>query len=98
MTKQVDAAKVVQAARSSIPLTVKSYTLPHETEVYLEEILGVFLQEVGQERLRDPLAYCLRELAVNAKKANTKRVYFREKGLSLLSTDEYEEGMRHFKQ
>jgi putative nucleotidyltransferase with HDIG domain len=98
MAKQVDTAKVVQAARSSIPLTVRSYTLPHETEVYLEEILSVFLEEVGQERLRDPLAYCLRELAVNAKKANTKRVYFTEKGLSLLSTEEYEEGMRHFKQ
>ena len=98
MAKQVDAAKVVEAARSSIPLTVKSYTLPHETEVYLEEILSVFLEEVGQERLRDPLAYCLRELAVNAKKANTKRVYFREKGLSLLSDGDYEEGMRSFKQ
>ncbi len=98
MAKQVDAAKVIQAARSSIPLTVKSFTLPHETEVYLEEILGVFLQEVGQERLKDPLAYCLRELAVNAKKANTKRVYFKEKGLSLSSGQEYEEGMRDFKQ
>ena len=98
MAKQVDEAKVLQAARSSIPLTVKSYTLPHETEVYLEEILGVFLKELGQERLKDPLAYCLRELAVNAKKANTKRVYFREKGLSLANEPEYEEGMRNFKQ
>ena len=98
MAKQVDEAKVLQAARSSIPLTVKSFTLPHETEVYLEEILGVFLKELGQDRLKDPLAYCLRELAVNAKKANTKRVYFKEKGLSLTNEPEYEEGMRNFKQ
>ncbi|MFW5776889.1 MAG: hypothetical protein ACOCZB_06350, partial [Spirochaetota bacterium] len=98
MAKQLEAAKVLQAARSSIPLTVKSYTLPHETEVYLEEILGIFLQELGQERLKDPLSYCLRELAVNAKKANTKRVYFKEKGLSLANESDYEEGMRNFKQ
>jgi len=98
MAKQVDATKVVQAARSAIPLTVKSFTLPHETEVYLEEILAVFLKEVGQERLKDPLAYCLRELAVNAKKANTKRVYFKELGLSLTNETEYEDGMRNFKQ
>ncbi|MFW6312476.1 MAG: HDOD domain-containing protein [Spirochaetota bacterium] len=98
MAKQVDATKVVQAARSAIPLTVKSFTLPHETEIYLEEILAVFLKEVGQERLKDPLAYCLRELAVNAKKANTKRVYFKELGLSLTNETEYEEGMRNFKQ
>ncbi|MFP4113501.1 MAG: HDOD domain-containing protein [Spirochaetales bacterium] len=77
---------------------MKSYTLPHETEVYLEEILGIFLQELGQERLKDPLSYCLRELAVNAKKANTKRVYFKEKGLSLANESDYEEGMRNFKQ
>ncbi|MFW5684622.1 MAG: hypothetical protein ACOC1I_07205, partial [Spirochaetota bacterium] len=98
MAKQVEEGKVLQAARSSIPLTVKSYTLPHETEVYLEEILGVFLKELGQERLKDPLAYCLRELAVNAKKANTKRVYFKERGLSLTNETEYEDGMRNFKQ
>lgn len=98
MAKQVDVPKVVQAARSSIPLTVRSFTLPHETEVYLEEILGVFLKELGQERLKDPLAYCLRELAVNAKKANTKRVYFQEKELDLTDESQYEEGMRNFKQ
>ncbi|MFP4551208.1 MAG: HDOD domain-containing protein [Spirochaetales bacterium] len=98
MAKEVEADKVVQAARSSIPLTVRSYTLPHETEVYLEEILGLFLKELGQERLKDPLAYCLRELAVNAKKANTKRVYFKERGLDLLNKQDYDEGMRGFKQ
>lgn len=98
MAKQVDESKVLQAARSSIPLTVKSFTLPHETEVYLEEILGVFLKELGQDRLKDPLAYCLRELAVNAKKANTKRVYFKERALDIASQEEYEEGMRDFKQ
>jgi putative nucleotidyltransferase with HDIG domain len=98
MAKQVESGKVVQAARSSIPLTVKSFTLPHETEVYLEEILALFLQELGQGRLKDPLAYCLRELAVNAKKANTKRVYFKEKGLDILVSDQYQEGMRNFKQ
>jgi putative nucleotidyltransferase with HDIG domain len=98
MAKQVDAQKVLQAARNAIPLTVKSYTLPHETEIHLEEILGIFLKEMGQEKLKDPLAYCLRELAVNAKKANTKRVYFKEKGLELGNEAQYEQGMAEFKQ
>ena len=98
MPKTVDANKVLQAARSSIPLTVKSYTLPHETELYLEQILELFLKEMGQDKLKDPLAYCLRELAVNAKKANTKRVYFQEKNLDILDDEDYKEGMRTFKQ
>lgn len=98
MAKEIQTEKVLQAARSAVPLTVRSFTLPHETEMYLEEILGLFLKELGQDRLKDPLAYCLRELAVNAKKANTKRVYFQERGLDLLSRDDYKEGMRDFKQ
>jgi predicted ATPase len=98
MAKKVDSGKVLQAARSAVPLTVKSYTLPHETEVYLEKILTVFLKEMGQEKLQDALAYCLRELAVNAKKANTKRVYFQEKELQILNEEDYAEGMKNFKQ
>lgn len=98
MAKEVEAERVIEAARSSVPLTVKTFTLPHDTEIYLEEILAVFLKELDQERLKDPLAYCLRELAVNAKKANTKRVYFKEKGLDILNAQQYKEGMQNFKQ
>ncbi len=98
MPKQVDARKVLQAARSGVPLSIKTYTLPHETEMYLEEILGIFLKEMGRDALKDPLAYCLRELAVNAKKANTKRVYFDEKSLDILNDLQYTEGMKAFKQ
>lgn len=95
---EVDVKKIVQAARNSIPLKIKTYTLSHETELYLEEVLGIFLREMGQDSLKDPLAYCLRELAVNGKKANTKRVYFIDKGLSLSDDAQYQEGMKTFKQ
>lgn len=97
-TAKIDPTKVQQAARSSIPLTIKSYKLPHETEIQLEEVLAVFLKEIGQEPIKDALAYCLRELAVNAKKANTKRVYFRQKGLDLFNANDYELGMQTFKE
>ena len=50
MPKEVETEKVIQAARSSIPLTVKTYTLPHDTEIYLEEILAVFLKETLSHR------------------------------------------------
>ncbi len=97
MPQEVDVAKVVHAARNSIPLTIKSYTLPHDTEIYLEQVLGIFLKEMGQEKLLDPLAYCLRELAVNAKKANTKRVYFKQKNLDITNDQQYRTGMENFK-
>ncbi|MFP4644568.1 MAG: HDOD domain-containing protein [Spirochaetales bacterium] len=95
---KIQPEKVQQAVRSSIPLTIKSYKLPHETETQLEEILEVFLKEIGQESIKDALAYCLRELAVNAKKANTKRVYFEEMGLDIYNDADYERGMKSFKE
>lgn len=95
---KIDKEKVIQAARNAVPLTIKTYTLPHDTEEQLEGILEIFLKEMGQDVLKDALYYCLRELAVNAKKANTKRVYFIEKGLGLDNEAEYLEGMRAFKQ
>jgi putative nucleotidyltransferase with HDIG domain len=94
----IDRAKVQRAARNSIPLSIKTYTLPHETEGSLEEILSIFLAEFGQAEIKDRIAYCMKELAVNAKKANTKRVYFHEKGLSIDDPADYEAGMQTFKQ
>jgi len=95
---KLDLAQIKRATNSSIPLTIKTYTLSHDTEVYLEEILGAFLTELGYAQIKDQLAYCLRELAVNAKKANTKRAYFLEKSLNLEDPDEYNEGMKTFKE
>jgi putative nucleotidyltransferase with HDIG domain len=51
-----------------------------------------------QEKLKDYLVYCVQELAVNAKKANTKRVYFEERGLDLGKPEEYKLGMSAFKE
>jgi putative nucleotidyltransferase with HDIG domain len=93
----VDIPKIKRAAQSAIPLTITTYTLPHDIEIYMEEVLEAFLHELGQKRLKDYLVYCLRELAVNAKKANTKRVYFESKVLDINDPADYEEGMKTFK-
>ena len=95
---KISEEQIQRAARNSIPMTLTTYTLPHETEEYLDQVLGMFLSQFGQDEIKDALAYCLRELAVNAKKANTKQVYFEERGLSLDNRDDYEAGMEGFKQ
>jgi putative nucleotidyltransferase with HDIG domain len=89
--------KARAAARNQKPLVIKSYKLPSSTEAQIEEVLGIFLAELGREQLKDSLAYCLRELTVNGKKANTKRVYFREKELDLQNAEQYRQGMTQFK-
>ncbi len=94
----IDRKKIQQAARGSVPLAIKTYILPPATEAQLNEILEIFLKELGRRELHDSLFYCLNELAVNAKKANTKRVYFEELGLDITNEDDYKKGMSTFKQ
>jgi putative nucleotidyltransferase with HDIG domain len=94
----VDELKIKKAVQSGIPLTITTFTLPHEIEMYIEQVITVFLKQVEQDKLKDYLVYCVMELAVNAKKANTKRVYFMERGLDLANKEDYKHGMLTFKE
>lgn len=94
---EVDRNKVRTAINAGIPLSLTTYTLPHEMEVYMNDILRVFLEELNQNQMIEYLSYCLNELITNAKKANTKRVYFKLKKLDISNLADYEQGMKSFK-
>ncbi len=93
----VDLEKIKLAIRSEIPLSVTTYTIPHEMELYLENVLREFLRILGQQHMAEYLVYCQKELMTNAKKANTKRAYFADKGLNINDESDYEKGMSSFK-
>jgi putative nucleotidyltransferase with HDIG domain len=95
---QVDIEKIRRATRMGVPLSITTYTMPHEIELCIADVLAAFLAELSQDRLKDYLSYCINELATNAKKANTKRVYFNEKALDINNTTDYEQGMKTFKE
>jgi putative nucleotidyltransferase with HDIG domain len=97
MTSRIDIAEIQKAALRSIPLTFRLTSLPHESHALLDRILEVYLVELGQEKILEPLSYCLKELIINAQKANTKRLYFEEKGLDILKDEEYDAGMADFR-
>ena len=94
----VDEAKIKKAIRSGLPLTITTYTLPREIEIYIEQVIDVFLRLMNQIKLKDYIVYCVQELVINAKKANTKRVYFTECGLDINNPDDYKQGMEKFKE
>ncbi|QTQ13004.1 HDOD domain-containing protein [Treponema parvum] len=94
----VDRSKIRMAIETGVPLSITTYTLPHDVEVYMTEVLTVFLTELGQKQMIEYLSYCLSELITNAKKANTKRVYFRTKNLDINNIGDYEKGMATFKE
>ncbi len=95
---QVDVAKIRKATRMGVPLSITTYTMPHEIELYIADVLECFLAEMGQEKLKDYLTYCINELSTNAKKANTKRIYFKELSLDINDPADYNRGMKNFKE
>ncbi|MCL2802014.1 MAG: HDOD domain-containing protein [Treponema sp.] len=94
----VDEEKIKKAIQSGLPLTITTYTLPKEIEIYIEQVIDAFLRQMDQIKLKDYIVYCVQELVVNAKKANTKRVYFTERGLDINDEKDYASGMENFKE
>ena len=88
-----DKEKISLAVQLHTPLEIMSYTLPREKERYIQEILMYFLIQCHQEHMTDNLVFCLSELLTNSKKANTKRVYFKEQNLDINNEMDYHQGM-----
>ena len=92
-----DKEKIRLAVQLHTPIEVISYTLPKKKETYIYEVLSVFLTECHQEHMIDGLMFCMGELLTNSKKANTKRIYFKEHNLDINSELDYHQGMISFK-
>ncbi len=95
---KINENKIKKAIECEIPLLITTFTLPHEMELYINEVVSCFLRELNQEYMIQYVLYCVSELTSNAKKANTKRVYFQEKKLDINDEAQYNLGMKNFKQ
>ncbi len=93
----VDKEKIETAIKMGVPITITSYTLPKDTEAYVADVITEFFKQLHHIEMIDYVIYCCNELSTNAKKANTKRCYFKEKGLNISKKDDYETGMVSFK-
>ena len=90
--------ELIQAlVQSEQPIVITTYTFPHEMEQYMEQVMEVFFQIIEQEAITDYVIYFVKELIGNAKKANSKRVYFTDKGLDIHCMEDYLKGMKTFK-
>ena len=89
--------KVLDCFLENEEVVLETYTLSHKEEDAFVDVLKICLKEIGKENIFDYLHYCFKELLVNAKRANTKRVFFEEKGLNINNSDDYIKGMKEFK-
>ena len=97
MIKNAHRQQLLLAQEGQKPLLIKTYTFLPNAQRYVDRLLQVFLDEIGVSSLFDTLSFCIRELVVNAKKANTKRVFFKRSGLNPDNPEQYLLGMESFK-
>ena len=93
----IDTEKIKNAVRLELPVSITTCAFPRKVSMYVDIILTNFLQELHHPEMQEFLSYTINELATNAKKANTKRVYFADKGLDINNDADYRAGMRDFK-
>ncbi|MDC7126590.1 MAG: hypothetical protein PQJ46_13545, partial [Spirochaetales bacterium] len=89
--------KIRWALKNEKPIQIRTNRYLTEDRDFIDSILDRFLNEAGIKFLMNKLSYCLHELATNAKKANTKRAYFKSKDLDINNSEDYEIGMQDFK-
>lgn len=86
------------AIKKSKRLTFSFYKYKENERNFIEKTLEKYLESIDQPDISNQISYCLHELASNACKANSKRVYFNEKKLDINNKEEYRKGINGFKE
>lgn len=79
-------------------LVVRAYGLTRSTEDFLRQYLRRILKETGKPELAAALEIILKELTMNAAKANFKKIFFAENRLRIDDPEHYEKGMARFRE
>jgi hypothetical protein len=79
-------------------ITLVTYYLSDYGETVMNAITSRLLTRFERPDLNDVVYTCLKELVMNAGKANLKRIVFAESGLDPMSPEDYDRGMVAFKQ
>ncbi|EQA62225.1 MULTISPECIES: hypothetical protein [Leptospira] len=78
-------------------LSLKTHRMTRSVEEHIQKAVGLILDRVTHPTLIPTVYTIIKELVINACKANQKRIFFKEKGLDLNDVSDYEKGVREYK-
>jgi hypothetical protein len=84
----------VAAGRKFVLVT---HSLTDNVEKQIDFLIATILEKYGRASLQAALYSCVKEVVVNATKANAKKVFFEEQGLKFNEREDYIEGMKRLK-
>ncbi len=93
----IDRKTISQKIQNSEPLKIRFKYLDEELLMVLNSIITKYLSKIDRIFLQNSVITILREVIVNALKANAKRVYFLKNNIDIKNPDSYAEGMAMFK-
>ncbi|WP_319560530.1 HDOD domain-containing protein [Marispirochaeta sp.] len=93
----LDIRRVIESIEKYEPVDLTAYKVPSSSIAGIGKILELYLRKIKLQKYYFQFFYAVRELVENAKKANLKRVYFKQNNLDLNNPDHYQQGMQKFK-
>ena len=92
-----DSEQIVAGVAAGRKFVLVTHSLTNNVEKQIDFLIATILKKYGRESLQAALYSCVKEIVVNATKANAKRVFFEEHGLKVDNREEYIEGMKRIK-
>ena len=97
-TNQIDLQYDMEIiAENANEISIKTYRTSRHLEERVQEILKEILENYNKERLIPILYTVLKELIINATKANQKRVFFEENNFDIKNSEHYEIAIKQYK-
>lgn len=92
-----DAEQIITGVAAGRKFVLVTHTLTNKVEKQIDFLIGTILKKYDRESLQAALYSCIKEVVVNATKANAKKVFFEEQGLNFSDRTDYIEGMKRLK-
>jgi hypothetical protein len=93
---------IIEAAEKTLHsedrLVIRAYGFISVTEYFMRDFIKKVLLKFNKPQLAPALGMIIKELTVNAAKANFKRILFIENNIDVTNPEDYERGMRLFRE
>ena len=93
-----DRESLIEGVESDRRVVFMAYTLSTVMERQLDFVIAILLKKYKRPELQSTIYSCLKEIVINATKANAKHVFFAEHNLRLDDPDQYRKGMTMIKE
>lgn len=90
-------SSIKYAIKENKRLTFTFYKYKESERLFIEKAIEDYLKSINSTSISNQISYCLHELASNACKANSKRIYFNESNLDIRVPEHYQKGISDFK-